>query len=189
MIFCQHAFLTQAFLNTCTSLCLFWLMFLHIHNLFLSCIKVKANPFSFWIMRCFKQVNTHFFLLGRTFIFPSTIYIISRAVFMKVRPNIRGVSSSSSMSSNTKSIGNKKVSTLTKTSSAMPDGYVIDFPTNCNDILVSFISKSHILLITDNGIRLILDPRSMSVFPISTLPMVTCIMTWPISFSFSGRFL
>ncbi|MCH94795.1 hypothetical protein A2U01_0015762 [Trifolium medium] len=63
--------------------------------------------------------------------------IIIRAVFMKGLPKINGTSSSSSISITTKSIGNINLSTLTSTSSAIPDGRVMDLSANYNVILLS----------------------------------------------------
>lgn len=75
------------------------------------------------------------------------------------------------MSITIKSIGNRNLSTFTKTYSIIPYGYLIDLFTSCNAICVCFILRSLILLITDRGIRFMLAPKSMSVFLTFTLPM------------------
>lgn len=60
---------------------------------------------------------------------------------------------------------------------------------NCNVIFLFFMSRSYIYLITDNRIRFMLDPRSISVLPTSMFPIVTGNITLPESFSFCRRVL
>src|ERR1044072_7851578 len=74
------------------------------------------------------------------------------AVLMKGLPKMIGTSSSG-ISITTKSAGIKNLSTLTKTSSAMPTGYLTDLSASCKDILVALSSKPPTLFIMDSGIR------------------------------------
>ncbi|KAK2441289.1 hypothetical protein QL285_012607 [Trifolium repens] len=65
------------------------------------------------------------------------------------------------MSITPKSIENMNLLTLTRTSSTISDGCVMDLSASCNVILVRVISRPQILSISDNGIRLMFGPKSM----------------------------
>lgn len=58
------------------------------------------------------------------------------------RPNMSGISTSSSISSTTKSTGNMNLFTFTNTSSMIPLGYFTDRSANCKDIRVGFNSPN-----------------------------------------------
>ena len=74
--------------------------------------------------------------------FPYWTSIIVLPVARNGLPKMRGTSWSSSMSKTMKSIGKMNLSTLTKTSSTIPLGYVIDLSANYRDTLVGLGSSN-----------------------------------------------
>lgn len=134
--------------------------------------NLKHALLSFECFRASKRLNLTSSSCTRIFIKPSSVFIIILAVFMNVRPKIRGTSSSSSISITTKSIGNKNLSTLTKISFVMPDGRVMDLLANYSVIFMFFIPISPIRMITNKWIRLTLEPRSINAFPMFMFPII-----------------
>ena len=120
---------------------------------------------------------------------PSRTSINACPVAKNGLPRIMGTSLSSSMSRTTKSTGKMNLSIFTSTSSRIPRGKAIDLSAICKEIEVGVRSPMSSLLRMDEGMRLILAPRSHSAFSIMWPPIEQGIVKLPGSFSFSGNFL
>ena len=109
------------------------------------------------------------------------------AVSMKGQPRIRGISVSSSMSIITKSIRKVDCFNFTRTSSTTPQGRVIKWFASCSVILIGTTFKFPSLLHIERGIKLMLAPRSMKVFPTEVVLVDHGIVALPGSLNFCGR--
>jgi len=149
------------------------------------CIQVSK------LERCFKELNT----LNTTsssslnVSFLCSISMSTLPVARNGHPKMIGISSSSSMSRIIKSVGNMNLSTLIRTSSTIPLGYVMDRFASCKEIVVGFGSCIPNWLKIDKGIRLMLAPKSQRAFSKCDSMMVQGIVKLLGSLSFGGSFL
>ena len=136
-----------------------------------------------------KQVEGGFLVLHLIFKLAFPMSTTQFAVSMNGQPRIMGISTSSSMSMITKST--RKVSwwTLTRTSSTTPNGLVMERSASWSVILIEAVFKFMIRWHMDMGIKLMLAPRSMRVFPMDTYPIEHGMITFPRSLSLCSRFL
>jgi len=109
------------------------------------------------------------------------------AIDMNGRPRMRGMSASSSISMTTKSAGNIRWLTFTKTSSITPYGLMMERSANWRVMCVGIISVSPSHWHIERGIKLILAPKSIRALPRATSPIEHGIVTTPRSLCLGGR--
>ena len=138
------------------------------------------------IFKTIKKIKNYLLILSSKLNFSFVNINYDSSSLHKSLPSIKGTSSSSFMSIITKSIGNMNLSTLTRSSSTTPYGYLVILSANFY-VILGLISKSPIFFSNAKRIRFMLAPKSSKALSTDKAPIVTGRLKLPRSLDFLGK--
>jgi len=142
--------------------------FLYITSSIISTLKQAPLSLGCFIASCTSNVTSSPI---RKVHLPFTTLVMTLAVFMNGLPRIKGIEASSFISMMTKSTCMVNLPTRTGMFFTIPRGKLMEHSASCIIKHVGFLATFLILFSRDNGIRLMLYPRSRNDIPIDRFPI------------------